>query len=85
MELKEKLKFTIDKISKQNSQDYKRIWFLFLISVATAASTFFNCPVAVSSTIFIVTMIVTLKMFLRIQEGGRLKNKLISLMKDLEQ
>lgn len=85
MELKERLKTTIDKISKQNKSDFKKICVLFALSIITAVATFFNLSVTVTSIAFIVIAVLTLKMFLRIKECGRLKNKLISLMKDLEQ
>jgi len=85
MELKEKLKITIDKITKQNKNDFKIICLLFILSIVTAISTFFNVSVTVTTIAFIIISIITLKMFLRIKECGRLKSKLISLMKDLEQ
>lgn len=85
MELKERLKATIDKITEQNKSDYKAIWGMFLLSIITAVITFFNVPVAITSIAFILIATFTLRMFLRIKECGRLKNKLISLMKDLEQ
>lgn len=85
MELKEKLKITIDKITKQNKSDYKKIWLLFILSILTAASTFLNPPVILTSVAFVTIGALAIKMFLRIKESGRLQNKLISLMKDLEQ
>jgi uncharacterized membrane protein len=85
MELKEKIKITIDKITKQNKSDYKKIWILFALSILTACSTFLNPPIVVTSVAFVAIATLTIKMFLRIKECGRLQNKLISLMKDLEQ
>ena len=85
MELKERLKITIDKISKQNQSDFKKICVLFVLSIITAVSTFFDLPAVLTSIVFVVVAILTLKMFLRIKECGRLKEKLINLMKDIEQ
>lgn len=85
MELKEKLKSTIDKIGKQNKSDFKKLCVLFLLSIITAAATFFEIPVVATNIGFIVIAVLSLKHFLRIQECGRLRNKLISLVKDLEQ
>ena len=58
---------------------------LFLLSIITAAATFFEIPVVATNIGFIVIAVLSLKHFLRIQECGRLRNKLISLVKDLEQ
>lgn len=85
MELKERLKITIDKITEQNKSDYKAIWAMLVLSIITAATTFFNVPVVITSIAFVIIGASSLKMFLRIKECGRLKNKLISLMNDLEQ
>lgn len=84
MELKEKLKSTIDKISKQNKADSKKLFALLVLAILTAVATFFEIPEVATNTAFVVISILSLKHFLRIQECGRLKNKLISLVKDLE-
>lgn len=85
MELKEKLKSTIDKISKQNKADSKKLFALLVLAILTAVATFFEIPEVATNIAFAVISILSLKHFLRIQECGRLKNKLISLVKDLEQ
>jgi hypothetical protein len=83
--LKDRLQKAIDNINKETKKDNFKLWILLFASIANATLSLFDVPIIITSLMFVIIPVISFKIMTRINEYKVFQEKLISLLKGLEQ